>query len=43
MPVIISAVNEMPLPVSSMLALTAAGVFKDLNEASEKCSQKAKE
>jgi len=35
-PVTISAVNEMALIGSSMLALTAGGVFKDLNEASEK-------
>lgn len=36
MPVTISAVNEMALIGSSMLALTAGGVFKDLNEASGK-------
>jgi gluconokinase len=35
-PVIISATNEVALVGSTMLALTAAGVFKDLNEASEK-------
>jgi gluconokinase len=35
-PVTISAVNEMALIGSTMLALTAGGVFKDLNEASEK-------
>ena len=35
-PVIISAANEMALVGSTMLALTAGGVFKDLNEASKK-------
>ena len=35
-PVIISAANEVALVGSTMLALTAGGVFKDLNEASEK-------
>jgi len=34
--VIISAANEVALVGSTMLALTAGGVFKDLNEASEK-------
>jgi len=34
--VIISAANEVALVGSTMLTLTAAGVFKDLNEASEK-------
>ena len=32
-PVIISAANEVALVGSTMLTLTAAGVFKDLNEA----------
>lgn len=35
-PVIISTTNEVALVGSTMLALTAAGVFKNLNEASEK-------
>ncbi len=35
-PVIISAANEVALVGSTMMALTAGGVFKDLNEASEK-------
>ncbi|MBD0375230.1 MAG: gluconokinase [Flavisolibacter sp.] len=41
-PVTISAVNEMALIGSSMLALTAGGVFKDLNEASEKMLKESK-
>ena len=36
LPVTISAVNEIALVGSTMLALTAVGVFKDLTEASEK-------
>jgi gluconokinase len=35
-------VNEMALIGSSMLALTAGGVFKDLNEASEKMLKEGK-
>ena len=35
-PVVISTTNEVALVGSTMMALTAAGVFKDLNEASEK-------
>jgi gluconokinase len=41
-PVTISAVNEMALIGSTMLALTAGGVFKDLNEASEKILKEGK-
>jgi gluconokinase len=41
-PVTISAVNEMALIGSSMLALTAGGVFKDLNEASENMMKEGK-
>ncbi|MDQ3844251.1 MAG: FGGY-family carbohydrate kinase, partial [Bacteroidota bacterium] len=41
-PVTISAVNEMALIGSAMLALTAGGVFKDLNEASEKMLKEGK-
>ncbi len=41
-PVTISAVNEMALVGSCMLALTAGGVFKDLNEASEKMLKESK-
>lgn len=41
-PVTISAVNEMGLVGSSMLALTAGGVFKDLNEAAEKMLKESK-
>jgi gluconokinase len=41
-PVTISAVNEMALIGSSMLALTAGGVFKDLNEASQKMLKESK-
>jgi gluconokinase len=35
-PVIISVTNEVALVGSTMMALTAGGVYKDLNEASEK-------
>lgn len=35
-PVVISTTNEVALVGSTMMALTAAGVFKDLNEATEK-------
>ena len=41
-PVTTSAVNEMALVGSTMLALTAGGVFKDLNEASEKILKEGK-
>jgi gluconokinase len=41
-PVTISAVNEMALIGSTMLALTAGGVFRDLNEASEKILKEGK-
>jgi gluconokinase len=41
-PVTISAVNEMALVGSSMLALTAGGVYKDLNQASEKMLKKSR-
>jgi len=41
-PVTISAINEMALVGSCMLALTAGGVFKDLNEASEKMLKESK-
>ncbi|MEO8112676.1 MAG: FGGY-family carbohydrate kinase, partial [Ginsengibacter sp.] len=41
-PVIISTANEMALVGSSMLAFTAGGVFKDLNEASEKMLKESK-
>jgi gluconokinase len=41
-PVTISSVNEMALIGSAMLALTAGGVFKDLNEASEKMVKEGK-
>src|SRR5688500_19569897 len=41
-PVIISAANEVALVGSTMLALTAGGVFKDLNEASEKMLKEGK-
>jgi len=34
--VIVSAANEMALVGSTMMALTAGGVYKDLNEASQK-------
>ncbi len=41
-PVTISNVNEMALIGSTMLALTAGGVFKDLKEASEKILKEGK-
>ncbi|MEP6950577.1 MAG: FGGY family carbohydrate kinase [Ginsengibacter sp.] len=41
-PVTISTANEMALVGSSMLAFTAGGVFKDLNEASEKMLKESK-
>lgn len=41
-PVTISNVNEMALIGSTMLALTAGGVFKDLSEASEKILKEGK-
>ena len=41
-PVIISSVNEMALAGSTMLALTTGGVYKDLNEASEKLIKETK-
>jgi gluconokinase len=41
-PVTISTANEMALVGSTMLALTAGGVFKDLNEASEKMLKESK-
>ena len=41
-PVIISTTNEVALVGSTMMALTAAGVFKDLNEASEKMLKSGK-
>ena len=41
-PVTISTANEMALVGSSMLALTAGGVFKDLSEASEKMLKESK-
>jgi gluconokinase len=41
-PVTISSVNEMALVGSAMLALTAGGVFKDLNEASKQMSKENK-
>lgn len=36
MPVTVTVINEMALIGNSMLALTAGGVYKDLNEASER-------
>ena len=41
-PVTVSEGHEMALVGSSMLALTAGGVFKDLNEASEKMVKESK-
>jgi gluconokinase len=41
-PVTISTASEMALVGSSMLAFTAGGVFKDLNEASEKMLKESK-
>jgi gluconokinase len=41
-PVTISSVNEMALIGSAMIALTAEGVFKDLNEASVKMLKEGK-
>ncbi|HUZ57930.1 MAG TPA: FGGY-family carbohydrate kinase [Hanamia sp.] len=41
-PVTISSANEMALVGSAMLAFTAGGVFKDLNEASEKMLKESK-
>lgn len=41
-PVIISTANEMALVGSSMLAFTAGGHFKDLNEASQKMLKESK-
>ena len=41
-PVTISSGNEMALIGSTMLALTAGGVFNDLNEASEKMLKEGK-
>jgi gluconokinase len=42
LPVTISSVNEMGLVGSSMLALTASGVYKDLSEASRKMVKEGK-
>ncbi len=42
LPVTISSVNEMGLVGSSMLALTAGGVYKDLSEASRKMVKEGK-
>jgi gluconokinase len=42
LPVIIFSVNEMALVGSTMLALTAGGIYKDLNESSKKMMKDSK-